>query len=117
MANVILEKIIIIFLPPNIMCCFKPMYIGIIERLKTRYCVRILETLLNVLDIEEGYENMTACQSHPSRVCKGIIVVGKHNIIGVIILYDNICNLDVKYVYNNTARNFWVKAEILSPDI
>ena len=73
---------------------------------------RILETLLNIFDNEEGYETLAG-----PRGCKGIIVIWNPTINIGMLLCDNIMNLYAKCAYNKTIRNLWVKEEILPPDI
>ena len=70
---------------------------GIIYWFKVGYLVRILETLLFVFDIEEGYETLENRRRQPPRGCMGISVVGKPTICDIVLLSANMWNLDAKY--------------------
>ena len=116
-SNVITEKKIIILLPPNVTCCFQPKDMGIISLFNIIYCVRVLETILSIFDIEESYETLEYHWRNTPMDCNFIIDVGKPKIIDYMFLCYNLCNSDAKYAFNTNIRNLWVKAEIFTPNM
>ena len=96
---------------------YQPIGMGIIVCFKFGYHVQLIEYLLQLFDVEEGYESIEACRERAKIWWNGLSVGVNPKMLDFMDLSLGIWNGNAEYVYKNTMQNCWLKAYILSPEI
>ena len=109
------QKIFIKFLPPNLTSKCQPADMGMIAALKVGYKVTYLKSLLDIFDVEGGYEFAAARRRHQPRGCKGLAYGGKPTVLDAMEIIHNIWVRDGKYAETEGIQRCWRKANILPP--
>ena len=96
------EKLIVILLSPNVTSLYQTMDMGITTCFKVGYRVRLLEYLLRLFNVEEGYEALRTLRKRSKPGYKGLSVGRKPRLLDLMDLSVGIWNGDAKYTYKKT---------------
>jgi hypothetical protein len=73
----------------------------------------MLETLLEIFDVEGGYEKAAEARRRQKHGCKGLQYGGKAHVLNAMNLLDNVWSQDGKYASEDSIHCCWQKADIL----
>ena len=107
------QKVYIHFLPPNLTSKHQPADMGMIAALKVGYRTLYLSSLLQLFDVENGYEMAAERRKRQAAGCKGLAFGGKATVLDAIDIIHHIWNEDDKYARVDGIKRCWRKADIL----
>ena len=91
----------------------QPADMGKIASLKVGYKSKMLRMLLNVFDIEGGYEAAAKARKQIKRGCRGLEYGGKATILGAMLIIKDIWSKSQKYATEEGICRCWRMAGIL----
>ena len=91
------DKIMLYFLPPGVTSRHQPADMGMIAALKVGYCVKMLDSLLAIFDVDGGYASAATARALQKDGCKGLAYGGKATVLDAIEILNSIWNGDNKY--------------------
>ncbi|CAB9505697.1 expressed unknown protein [Seminavis robusta] len=92
---------------------YQPADMGMIAALKVGYKCIMLSTLLDLFDVEGGYEACAKRRLKTTKGCRGLAVGGKAHLLDAMTILNDIWNQDGRYAKENGVRRCWRKAGIL----
>jgi hypothetical protein len=107
------DRLLIIFLPPNMTSMHQPADMGMIATLKVGYKMQLLAKLLAIFDIEGGYEAAYNARMRQRMGCRGINYGGKPHLLDVMTILFLLWEGDGKYATTTGIKRCWRKASIL----
>ena len=107
------QKVYIHFLPPNLTSKHQPADMGMIAALKVGYRTKYLSSLLDLFDVENGYELAVERRKRQLAGCKGLKFGGKATVLDAIDIIHSIWDKDDKYARADGIKRCWRKADIL----
>lgn len=103
----------VIFLPPNMTSNHQPADMGMIACLKVGYRAIMLRKLLEIFDVEGGYDGAAAARKTMRKGCRGLEYGAKATILDAMKILDGMWKVDGKYARESGIQRCWRKAEIL----
>ena len=107
------KELHICFLPPNMTSNHQPADMGMIANLKVGYKSKMLRMLLDVFDVEGGYEAAAKARKQIKKGCRGLEYGGKATILDAMLIIKEIWSMNQKYATEEGIRRCWRKAGIL----
>lgn len=86
---------------------------GMIASLKVGYKSRMLESLLDIFDADEGFERAKALRDQQQPGCRGLQYGGKATLLDAMEILKDIWDADAKYARSEGIMRCWRKANIL----
>ena len=96
------EKLILIFLAPNVRSRYQTMDMGIIACFNVGYRVGLIKYLIWLFYVEEGYGALEVRSKISKTVLKGLCVSRNTIMLDLVDLRVGILNGVAKYAYKNT---------------
>ena len=110
------EKLIILFLPPNVTSRAQPADMGMIAVLKIGYRYIMLGKLIDLYD-SYSMEEIDNMRARAKRGQKGLDVGGKAHLLDAAKILDGIWSQNGKYASEEGIRKCWKKSDILDDSI
>jgi hypothetical protein len=110
----LLQKLVILFFPPNCTSFMQPADMGMIAGLKVGYRVQMLKKLLAICDDEELYKDAIEAGQKAQKGCIGLAHCGKAHLLDAAQILNQIWLVDGKYASNDSIKRCWRRSGILS---
>ena len=110
------EKLIIVFLPPNVTSRAQPADMGMIALLKIGYRYIMLGKLIDLYD-SYSVKEIDNMRARAKRGQKGLDVGGKAHLLDAAEILDGMWSQDGKYASEEGIRKCWKKSDILDDSI
>lgn len=106
-------KLIIFFFPLNVTNKHQPADMGMIAAMKVGYRIIMLTKLLDIFEVDGGYEKAALARELQQKGCRGLDYGGKATILDAMKILNGIWSVDGKYAKKDSIRRCWRKAGIL----
>ena len=109
------SKLAVKFLPLNVAHRHQPLDMGVLSSLRVGYKRTFLQYLLNMFDVEGGYELAAEQRKKQPKGCKGIFFGAKPHLLDVMKILKDIWDEDTPFSREEGIQRCWCKADILPP--